>query len=676
MAQTFAQLHRTKKTLGLADEIQFSIEIDGQSDFIVEAIDGRRFEIDDIQYQLNIEVISTRGNEGHSLLGKIAKLAIIVQSERSYIYGEVIRVRSSGIHQGASKFKLVLVEPYHKFCTEKHSRVFVGKSCIAIAQGLISEGVSLASELKIEAEEQEVAEMIVQYQESDWHFLQRILAKEGVMLNVSHLPEGLAMAIVDDTAKLPQSGTVVELPFLTSRGAAVDREYVHAVTVHQQQGVNQVRLQDFNEQRSSWVLGESNQDESCQLVDYHWGSNSPDNSTAKKRATAYFQSHSGVSQQLTLSTNARSVRPGMIVNLTHHPECSGKYIVKSVSFVGSQRGAASNSDGQYREFTCLMTVIPSGVSYKPRYDSSINLTASLTARITSDVDNEGRYQIRFPFDTTSCAQSSKAVSQLQAFGGHDHGMAFPLVPDTDVVVSFINGDIDRPIILGALMSQLNPSPVTNQNPLDNIIRTRSGHELKFDDTPSAETISLATPEQKNSLLLSAEQDAHQAALTSAEGEIRIVAGTEIQASSGSDFTLTVGENYRAEIGESATFMTEQGDINFQSNESISLNAKADIRWQSLEGDLELNADGEFLLHAAEGLQQQVVSGDANIQVMDGNFQVEAGSNIDLMAGGAISISQGDGSIQIDRSGNLTLSGPTIDIVADKITIKAGTIGNN
>ncbi|MFQ3282532.1 DUF2345 domain-containing protein, partial [Reinekea sp.] len=398
--------------------------------------------------------------------------------------------------------------------------------------------------------------------------------------------------------------------------------------------------------------------------------------TAKKRANAYFESHSSLTQQLTLKTNARNLRPGMIVKLTHHPECSGEYFVKSVSFMGSQRGAANNSDGQYQEFTSVVSVLPCGVIFNPKYVSNENFAASLTARIISDVDNEGRYQIRFSFDASGSGQGSKAVSQLQTFGGQDHGMAFPLVPDTDVVVSFVNGDIDRPIILGALMNDVNPSPVTNKNPMDNIIRTRSGHELKFDDTPSAETIRLSTPEQKNSLLLSAQQDAHQAALTSTEGDVRIVAGTEIQASSGADFLLSVGESYRAEIGGSATFMTQQGDINLQSNESISINAKADLRWQSLEGNVELNADGEFLLHAAEGLQQQIVSGDASFQVMDGNFQVEAGTNIELNAAGAISISQGDGSIEIDRSGNLTLSGPNIDIVADKITIKAGTVGNN
>ena len=62
----------------------------------------------------------------------------------------------------------------------------------------------------------------------------------------------------------------------------------------------------------------------------------------------------------------------------------------------------------------------------------------------------------------------------EASAGAGYGMHFPLRPGVEVLVAFIGGDPDRPIIVGAAPNAITPSPVTQSNSTKNRIRTASG----------------------------------------------------------------------------------------------------------------------------------------------------------------------------------------------------------
>lgn len=99
------------------------------------------------------------------------------------------------------------------------------------------------------------------------------------------------------------------------------------------------------------------------------------------------------------------------------------------------------------------------------------------ARLTED----GRYTIQLHFDTAdrSNQKASHPIRMAQPFAGHGNGMHFPLVPGTEVLVAFTNGDPDRPVIVGALPNPLSPSPVTHKEPTANRITTAGGIGIEF-----------------------------------------------------------------------------------------------------------------------------------------------------------------------------------------------------
>ena len=96
-----------------------------------------------------------------------------------------------------------------------------------------------------------------------------------------------------------------------------------------------------------------------------------------------------------------------------------------------------------------------------------------------------RYLVAFHFDTGSSrrSSSSRPAPDDAAARRADHGMRFPLKPDTEVLIAFVDGDPDRPIIAGAVPNAVTASPVNRANATMHTISTASGIHFIMNDTP-------------------------------------------------------------------------------------------------------------------------------------------------------------------------------------------------
>ncbi|WP_437589371.1 type VI secretion system Vgr family protein [Sorangium sp. So ce1000] len=93
----------------------------------------------------------------------------------------------------------------------------------------------------------------------------------------------------------------------------------------------------------------------------------------------------------------------------------------------------------------------------------------------AEIDDQGRYMVRFLFDTGAAGGvSSRPVRMLQNHAGANYGTHFPLKPGTEVLIAFVNGDPDRPVIVGAAPNPLTPSPVNSANRSTHRIKTQGG----------------------------------------------------------------------------------------------------------------------------------------------------------------------------------------------------------
>ena len=98
------------------------------------------------------------------------------------------------------------------------------------------------------------------------------------------------------------------------------------------------------------------------------------------------------------------------------------------------------------------------------------------------IDKAGRYTVHMPFDEENQEfGGSTPIHLAQPYAVEGGGTHFPLRRGTPLLVAFEDGDIDKPIAVGALPIGLHKGPVGSENSFQNIIKTSSGISLVFDD---------------------------------------------------------------------------------------------------------------------------------------------------------------------------------------------------
>jgi type VI secretion system secreted protein VgrG len=151
---------------------------------------------------------------------------------------------------------------------------------------------------------------------------------------------------------------------------------------------------------------------------------------------------------------------------------------------GSEEGRMAYRN-RFRAVPALQTYRPPRVTPRPRVAGLVTGIVdggSDEARIAR-LDEQGRYTVRFLFDNTPPGrrEASRWVRMAQQHAGENYGTHFPLRPGTEVVIGFIDGDPDRPVIVGAVPNPLKPSPIDSRSPTTHRVRTASGITIDIKD---------------------------------------------------------------------------------------------------------------------------------------------------------------------------------------------------
>ncbi|MCU7036159.1 type VI secretion system tip protein VgrG, partial [Enterobacter hormaechei] len=172
-------------------------------------------------------------------------------------------------------------------------------------------------------------------------------------------------------------------------------------------------------------------------------------------------------QQIQATATAAGIAPGHIFTLTNAPFFSdnGEYLVTAAGYHFEENRYASG-EGETIHRTDF-SVIPASVSYRPAQSTAWPRTyGPQTAKVVGPqgesiwTDKYGRVKVKFHWDrlakgddTSSCWVRVSSAWAGQGYGG----VQIPRVGD-EVVVDFINGDPDRPIITGRVYNEASMPP--------------------------------------------------------------------------------------------------------------------------------------------------------------------------------------------------------------------------
>ena len=350
----------------------------------------------------------------------------------------------------------------------------------------------------------------VQYQESDLDFVSRLLEEEGIHYYFRHNKNSHVMIMADNSSVHQE----IEFPHTVSyhlkNGLNDPEEFISDINFSQNICSNSISLNDYNYLKPALnLLAEKDNPAGYKLHTYKY----PALYQTPEQANKLIQRRLDVNRIEANEVNGKSLCsrfiPGYRFNLEgfNRDEFNTEYLITYVSHFGTQaivkEEYATCSKADYgNEFRCMSPVIsfqPSSV--KRKHVVTGTQSAIVTGPLGEDIytDKYGRIKVKFIWDrknkfdeTSSCWLR---VSQVSAGAGI--GALFLPRVGQEVIVSFEEGNPDRPIVTGCVYHGTNlPPHELPENKTMSVIKTKSspnggGHnELSFDDKEQQEKILL------------------------------------------------------------------------------------------------------------------------------------------------------------------------------------------
>lgn len=339
-------------------------------------------------------------------------------------------------------------------------------------------------------------EYVVQYRETDLAFISRLCEHEGIFFFFEHA-DGVDKVVFGDMNAAFQPLDGHETIAFDPRAGVTDlSEVVTAIGRRRQVGPRQVGVKDYNYRTPEKVLGAGFTVDAQgvgAVVDF--GDHFKDAPGAKRYARIRGEEAYCQREVYQATSRVRGLRAGHRFALADHfaPGFDQDYLVTRVQHLVEQspEAVSAGSSGYHNEVSAIPYATPfrpARVTPKPRIPGFTHAKVDGEGGQgagdgSSPIDEEGRYRVTLLGDGTRSAagRSSRWVRRAQPFSGAGYGMHFPLHVGAEVMLVHLDGDPDRPVIVGAVPNPAMASPVTSEDATLNRIRSRSGLIMGFHD---------------------------------------------------------------------------------------------------------------------------------------------------------------------------------------------------
>lgn len=339
-------------------------------------------------------------------------------------------------------------------------------------------------------------EYVVQYQESDFQFICRLLEHEGICFFFEHLPDGEKVVFSDANAGFSAPAGYEQVQFLPREGATDPGESMWGLSYRANLVPQQVTVREYNWRTPSVpLLAQQKVDAQGRGLQVLYGEHFRDTGEGKKLVKVRAEGLAMRREVYTGRSRVRALRSGQIFELMGHPlgQFDQSYLVTEVTHevdqqrVSGEREAANGTQGYTNAWRGILGSVPfrpERRTPKPTVMGIVNAVVDGTVNgAAAPIDELGRYKVLLPFDVSGKAggKASRWVRMVQTASGAGYGMHFPLHVGTEVAISHINGDPDRPIIVGSVPNPETLTPVVADNATQSVIRTRAGIHIEFED---------------------------------------------------------------------------------------------------------------------------------------------------------------------------------------------------
>ncbi len=647
-------------------------------------------------FKFNLDLLSTQDNiKFKSIIGQSVTIRVLLSdgSSERYFNGFVSRFAQSGPGAGVTNYQMEVV-PWLWFLTRvADCRIFQNMTVPDILKKVFqSRGFSDFKNSLTGS--YDPVEYCVQYRETDFNFISRLMEHNGIFYYFEHEDGKHTMVLADSSSAHQACPNQSSANYSESSGNTNAEDVVTGWQMEQELRTGKYSLTDYNFETPAANLManeptvvEVGGNTKFEIYDYPGDhlTQSQGGSVAKLRMQEEEASHVVISG----SSVCRAFSSGYKFDLKEHyrDDMNDSYVlteVQHVATVGSYSQGASDNPAHYsNHFTCM----PASVPFRPaRVTPKPFVQGPQTALVVGKsgeeiwVDKYGRIKVQFYWDRQGQKDENSScwIRVSQPWGGKGWGAMWIPRMGQEVVVSFVEGDPDRPLITGRVYNADQTVPYTL--PDHQTVSTFMSRSSKGGSTANYNEIRFEDKQGNEQIFMNAERDMDQRVEVDSREFVgsnrHLNVGANQTENIGADKHMTVVGNHVESIGKnmSLTVATDLMEsigtdrhLNVGNNlqENIATDQHVNIGSNLIENvgaDLHLNIGGNRTEAVASNLDLNVGSnrteqvGSNQSLSVGSNSDESIGSNYALTAGQNISI-QGGMNVVIQAGMQLTLSGP-------------------
>ena len=598
------------------------------------------------------------------LLGKNAALKILHEKGDRFLHGIVTRFERGG-HIGDFDIYRLELRPWLWHLTlGADCRIFQNLDAIEIIKKVFQAYSSAGPVSYKQTGSFPKRPYTVQYRESDYDFVMRLMEEEGLYYYFTYTQDQQTLVVCNGPGG-HEAMPGKKLEWLPSRDRLREDIVQAWVRSHALRPLKYTHT-DFAADEPTVSLLATAQRESAYTVpaaryevyDYPGGhedlameggsGNKKDVGTrrAQQRVDGFESEHSVAAA----ITRERRLTVGTTFDLEKHPSDDGGYLVTATVYTMEFRGYETAHKPSESEYSCQFEAVPKAVRYQPSVRTRPSLvlgpqTAIVVGPSGDEIhtDKHGRVKVQFHWDREGQNDEKSScwlrVSQPWASKGYGF-MALPRIGD-EVVVEFLEGNPDRPLITGRVYNGVNTPPwALPDHATISGMKTKSSkkggddnfNELRFDDLKGSEYV-----------WFRAEKDYHQWVKNDAWISVLNDRKQEVTKNE----TFKIGENLDGNVGKNVT-----------------LKIGADTQG-AIAGDLILKVGGAVNLGVTGDAVAKAKTIDAAAQsgikaASSTDVHIKGGTNVVIEAGIKLSLKAGAAFITLGPDG-VSITGPMVKI---------------
>ena len=540
-------------------------------------------------------VCQDSGVELKSMMGQHVVLEIeLADASPRYLAGYLTRFASIGSDGGMARYTATLNPWFSMLKNRFDTRIFQGctvedvvTQVFALCTAFSRHEFRLSKPLKHYT-------YITQYRESDFNFVQRLLEEEGMFYYFEHTAEGHTMIICDDSSTLVPLPEQPQIRFHTA-SVTETADSITQWSGNRQLQSGKIAVQTFDYRQPSnrlpvamKSLNKQGDVDEFEIYDFpgQYTHGTYDEGEALLRLRVEALELKGKS--FHGASNCRAMKPGYTFELLQHydhdqgPADDRQFLLMSVESEGHNNYLSGHQASYYNTFACVRKKIVFRPQLTtPRPTISGPQTAIIVGPPGEEIftDELGRVKVQFHWDRKGEHNDKSScwvrVAQAGASGGFG-SIQIPRVGD-EVVVVFLDGNPDRPLVMGSLYNSQNTPPWSlpaNKTQSGFLTRSMKGdggtaNFFRFEDKSGAEQI-----------IMHAERNM--------DTEIEV----DETHSVGSNRTITVGGTHTETIKKDTVMNVQEGSLTILvDNQFIQVSAKQHIILQVGDSSITLTPDG-------------------------------------------------------------------------------------